>query len=160
MPATLVIGYGNPLRSDDGVGWRVADAVAAWRWPHVRAIAVHQLIPELADSLAEVDCVIFVDAGVTGEENAVQFAPLAPVSAPSALGHTSDQGSLLALTLALHGRCPEAWLITVAAVAFDFGAGLSPTAERGVTAALQHIRILVGNRNTGSPRARLVGFPK
>ena len=29
MNQILVIGYGNPLRGDDGVGWRVAEAAAA-----------------------------------------------------------------------------------------------------------------------------------
>jgi hydrogenase maturation protease len=43
----LVIGYGNELRSDDGVGPRVARAVAEWRLPGVEAIAVHQLTLEL-----------------------------------------------------------------------------------------------------------------
>ena len=28
VAASLVIGYGNPLRSDDGVGWHVAERLA------------------------------------------------------------------------------------------------------------------------------------
>ena len=39
----LVIGYGNTLRSDDGVGPHIAQEVAAQGWPSVCSITVHQL---------------------------------------------------------------------------------------------------------------------
>ena len=58
----LVIGYGNTLRSDDGVGPRVAMAVASREWPGFNAIAVQQLTPELAEPLAAAELAIFVDA--------------------------------------------------------------------------------------------------
>ncbi len=58
----LVMGYGNMLRSDDGVGQQVARAVAKWEIPNVDAIAVHQLTPELAERLTKTDIAIFVDA--------------------------------------------------------------------------------------------------
>ena len=38
---TLIIGYGNTLRSDDGVGPRLAQTVADWRLPGVRSLALH-----------------------------------------------------------------------------------------------------------------------
>ncbi len=62
-----MIGYGNTLRSDDGVGPRVAMAVASWGWPGLKAIAVHQLTPELAEPLAAAELAIFVDARLVGE---------------------------------------------------------------------------------------------
>jgi Ni,Fe-hydrogenase maturation factor len=58
----LVVGYGNDLRSDDGVGQRVAEVVATWEISNVRSLAMHQLTPELAAELADVDVAIFVDA--------------------------------------------------------------------------------------------------
>ena len=45
----LVIGYCNTLRSDDGVGPRVAEAVEALDLPGVRAIVRGLLTPELAE---------------------------------------------------------------------------------------------------------------
>ena len=38
---TLVIGYGNTLRSDDGVGRHVALAVSSWGLPGLESIAVY-----------------------------------------------------------------------------------------------------------------------
>ncbi|MCL4804536.1 MAG: hydrogenase maturation protease, partial [Anaerolineae bacterium] len=57
----LVIGYGNPLRGDDGVGWRVVEALEE-SLSASSLIAVHQLTPELAGTISEVGQVVFVDA--------------------------------------------------------------------------------------------------
>jgi hydrogenase maturation protease len=48
MPGTLLIGYGNPLRGDDGLGWQVADQVARDADKSIKVVATHQLTPELA----------------------------------------------------------------------------------------------------------------
>jgi hypothetical protein len=76
----LVIGYGNTLRGDDGVGYQVAETVAEWQLPQVRSIAVHQLLPELAADIAEVDLVIFVDA-VVATAPAKQDITITPIFA-------------------------------------------------------------------------------
>lgn len=57
----IAIGYGNTLRSDDGAGQKVAEILASWHLPQMRSISVHQLTPELAALLAEVELAIFVD---------------------------------------------------------------------------------------------------
>lgn len=72
----LVIGYGNPLRSDDALGWRVGEALRE-RLEHqfskieaqtrtdpanVEVITCQQLNPELADPISRADLVLFVDA--------------------------------------------------------------------------------------------------
>jgi hydrogenase maturation protease len=154
--SVVVIGCGNDLRGDDALGPLAATAVAAWDMPGVQALAIHQLMPELAEALAEADLAIFVDARVPTpsflcqgsgpgceEEEIVSVQPIEAAASDSALGHTGDPGALLALTKALYGRCPAAVSITVPARSFAFGAGLSPAAERGLVAALQQIRILI-----------------
>ena len=75
----LVIGYGNELRGDDGVGPRVARAVSDWRLPGVTALAVHQLAPELAEPLSLSDAAVFVDAAVVGGDR-VEVREIAPGS--------------------------------------------------------------------------------
>ena len=66
---TLVIGYGNTLCSDDGVGPVIAQQIARRNLPQVQSLAVHQLTPELASEISKVDVVYFVDAWAhqTGE---------------------------------------------------------------------------------------------
>ena len=49
----LVIGYGNELRGDDGLGPYIAARVEEQCLPHVRTLTVHQLTPELTAFLED-----------------------------------------------------------------------------------------------------------
>jgi hydrogenase maturation protease len=137
MTELLVIGYGNELRGDDGAGPRVVRTVAGWHRPGVRALAVHQLTPELAVELADAERVVFVDAAVDVSE--VFWRPVHATDQPARLGHASDPGWLLGLTRALAGRTPEAWLATIPAPELGCRTDLSPAAARGVADVLPRI---------------------
>jgi hydrogenase maturation protease len=132
----LVIGYGNQLRGDDGLGVRAAEAVAAWGLPDVEVHAVHQLTPELAEPVASARQVIFVDARPAAETGGVWVQRLAPATASPGLGHTSDPHLVLALAQTLYGRCPPVRLVTIPAGSFAAGDQLSPTAAHGLLEAL------------------------
>jgi hydrogenase maturation protease len=139
-PKYLVIGYGNTLRSDDGAGVRVADAVAEWELPGLAAISVQQLTPEIATALAGAERVVFVDARLARAGDEIAMSRVLPESSPRLTGHLSDPRSIMALAELLEGRSPEAWLIAVPAVEISLGEGLSATAARGVEAACARIR--------------------
>ena len=142
-PDILILGYGNELRRDDGVGPRVARLIEALRLPNVRAEARHQLTPEWAEPLSQVRAAIFVDASLAGVPGTAEIRPVAPV-APSPLGgHLSDPGALLALTRAVYHRAPDAWLITVAAQDLGVGEQLSAAGQQGLAAALAGARDLI-----------------
>ena len=64
MTGLLVIGYGNTLRGDDGVGPKVAEAVEALQLPGVRTLVCQQLSPEHAEPISRARVVVFVDAAV------------------------------------------------------------------------------------------------
>jgi hydrogenase maturation protease len=132
----LVIGYGNELRRDDGVGPRAARVVSGWERPGTRTLAVPQLTPELAEEVAGAAVVIFIDADVAGRE--VRLRALLPAD-DGDLGHAGGPRGLLALAAALYGRAPFAWLLTVPAADLGFGEALSPAGERGLAAALRHL---------------------
>jgi hydrogenase maturation protease len=141
----VVIGYGSPLRGDDGVGPRVAETVAGWALPGVQALAVHQLTPELAEALAAARLAVFVDARPDPGGGTVEVSRLEPSEVASAVGHVSDPHGLLALTRAVYGRCPPAWWVTVPAAEFGPGERLSPGATLGVGEALAVVaRLLAG----------------
>jgi hydrogenase maturation protease len=150
-PATvgtiLVIGYGNTLRADDGAGQRVALAISAWNLPGLSALAVHQLTPELAEPLSTADLAILVDARLAGG-GAVEVLPLEPSEFGGMAGHVSDPRKLLALTRAIYGRHPRAWLVSVPAADFAMGEGLSATAERGLEEAIAWITALINAEGT------------
>ncbi|MFO0846679.1 MAG: hydrogenase maturation protease [Gemmataceae bacterium] len=134
----LVIGYGNELRGDDGVGPRVARAVHAWRMPGVVARATHGLAPELAEELARAESVVFVDARA-GAEGGLEVVELVP-GPPAGLGHASEPRWLLGLAESLWGHRPRAWLLTVPAERLGVGEGLSEMGARGLADALTEIR--------------------
>ena len=142
-PAILVLGYGNELRRDDGIGPRVARLVEALRLPHVRAEARHQLTPELAALLAHVRAAIFIDASLAGAPGTVAVRPLTSAAPAELGGHRSNPRALLALTDAIYRRAPVAWLITVAAQDLAVGDQLSRAGQQGVAAALARARDLI-----------------
>ena len=139
----LVIGYGNPLRGDDGIGPRVAEAIATVNYPAVRVWSVVQLVPELAADLAEAGVVIFVDARMDSGHRAVELEPLADEGIGDWGAHNADPRVLLALTRAVYGRAPEAWWLTVPGREFDLGEGLSAAAEEGARQGIARIRKLI-----------------
>ena len=63
----LVIGYGNPLRGDDGFGGLAAGYVEKRQIPGLEVIVFHQLNPELAAVASNSSHAIFLDA-VAGDE--------------------------------------------------------------------------------------------
>jgi len=140
----LVIGYGNTLRSDDGVGARVAAAVAELALPGVVALVRHQLTPELAEQISEARTVVFVDAAVDASTE-VQVRQLEPTEGAQLMAHAADPRSLLAFARQLFGRCPPAWWLTVPVENLGFGEELSPLASRGFQTALDKIRTLAGS---------------
>jgi hydrogenase maturation protease len=138
----LVIGYGNTLRSDDGVGAKVAAAVAELALPGVTALVRHQLTPELAETISEARMVVFVDAAVDAATE-VQMRRLEPAEGAQLMAHAADPRTLLTLAKQLFGRCPPAWWLTIPVENLEFGEELSPLARRGHETALAKIRMLV-----------------
>lgn len=133
----LVIGYGNELRGDDGAGPCTARTVASWHLPGMRALAIHQLTPELAAELGQAERVVFVDAAVDKEE--VRWRRVYGTGRSAQLGHLSDVRWLLSLTHSLTDRAPSAWLVTLPAPETGYGSALSIEATRGVAKLLSQI---------------------
>ncbi|WP_152053938.1 hydrogenase maturation protease [Tautonia marina] len=139
----LVIGFGNVLRGDDGVGPVVADMVTRWNLAGVLAQSLHQLVPELAEQISNSRNVIFVDADLSSTTDSVTTSPIDPGSTTTPIGHVSDPGQLLALARDLFGLCPRAYLIRIPVSTINLGESLSPLAEAGVKDALSRIAILL-----------------
>jgi hydrogenase maturation protease len=149
MTPLLVIGYGNELRGDDGVGPRVARAVAEWNRPDVRALAVQQLVPELAAKLVTAERVVFVDARVDAER-LVSWRPVDAEAEQLSMGHISTPGWLLGVADQVFGHAPRAWLVTIRTLQFDYGALLSPSAQRGVRTTLRQLAAFASSRHQPS----------
>lgn len=144
----LIIGYGNPLRGDDGIGQAAAQALAqdaTLDCTHV--IGCHQLTPELAECIAAVDLVVFVDAAADIRPGAVVVREVQGASAPSSgLVHTADPAALLDLARQLYHRTPEAFLVTVGVSTLALSEGLSESAAAALPEAVAAVRRLVSER--------------
>ncbi|MCE0521806.1 MAG: hydrogenase maturation protease [Methylacidiphilales bacterium] len=138
----LIIGYGNPLRGDDGLGWEVAGRLAASITdPSVAIITAHQLMPELAEPIHEAELVIFVDASSEGDPGAWRCAEAAPSPAYApALGHHFDVAGLLAYSESVFQTCPRALLVSVTAETFACHDALSPCVEKALPAVVRFIQ--------------------
>jgi hydrogenase maturation protease len=125
----LLIGYGNALRRDDGVGPCVARMLAE-RYPHrVHACEVHQLTPELSATLARYGTVIFIDAAMGPEQTEGRLVPVTRESRAPWGTHLASPAGLLALAEEIYGARPRAWYLAVAGEEFDLGEGLSERAR-------------------------------
>lgn len=151
----LLIGIGNPLRGDDGVGWRLVEELERTggdREPSAHRRVVHQLTPELATDLAASSRVLFIDAWVppsphdTGGDDSRARPCLLRLSSgwPAAAGlggeaagtgrppavalrhsHHLDPQALLAMSASLYDAAPCAHLLRVPAFHFGYGMELS-----------------------------------
>jgi hydrogenase maturation protease len=137
----LVIGYGNPLRGDDGVGPNVAEAVEALHLPGVQTLVCQQLSPEHAEPISRARTVVFVDAAVDAPKE-VRLRKLEPGGSSQLMAHAADPRTMLALARDVFGRAPEAWWLTIPAVKLDFEESLSPEAQRGFAEAVEKIQEL------------------
>ena len=140
-----MIGIGNPLRGDDGVGWWLARRAEALR-PTTRVLTVQQLTPELAAELAVARRLLLMDAWwsqdrETGmQETGGRARARRPAGRPclrrlqcskgpdeaGAFSHHLDPAQLLAITHWLFGREPETWQLLVPAYAMPHGEAFSP----------------------------------
>lgn len=150
----LVIGYGNTLRGDDAVGPILAERLhGELRAEGVLVLTCHQLTPELAAEVAACDRVVFLDASVEIPAGEIQCRPLTSADA-APLIHSLGPEPLLALTRLVYGRQPQAFLVSVGGLRFDFSdAVLSPPVAAAIEPALQQIRELIGSGPTTGPTA-------
>lgn len=152
----LVIGVGNPLRGDDGVGPAVVARLAAGE-ADLDLRAMHQLTPEVALELGLRRRVIFVDASLDlapGEWALDRVEPAEPIRLES---HRLTPASLLALTPLLapaDAPLPECWLCSVGPRSLAFGTELSPEVHERLPAIESEILAAAERFGGGSQASR------
>ena len=131
MPHILIIGYGNVLRGDDGVGCLAAEELQRLFRddPEVRVIATHQLTPELAEDISRSEFALFLDATSSEEPGRISQLRVLPKAGPSGFTHQLTPASLLSAADYLYGHIPEAACITVAGWSFKLDNKLSRRAN-------------------------------
>ena len=150
----LVVGYGNQLRGDDGLGPGAAALLAEDPRLHgAQVLARHQLTPELAADFAEAKLVILIDVNVVDEAGAVSVRRLdgTPTSGPGSSHHASP-ADLAALAHELWGASPAVFVVSVGAASLEMGEGLSAPVQKSLPAVVEAvIAIIAEHRRAGSP---------
>lgn len=137
MADRLVIGVGNDLRGDDGVGQVVARRIEQLGLPHVRTHTVTQLTPELVEPMAECSLVLVVDADAAAGAVGVRRVE---AGGGGSMTHHVTADALVALGTSIGFDLPPTFVLGVPAHEFGLGETLSPStaaaADAAVTAAL------------------------
>ncbi len=159
---TLVLGLGNPILGDDGVGWRVAEQCAEYVMTHPPREPSSCSVEfdshgggglGLAERLIGYDRAILIDAIHTGTQppGIVTSFPLDALPSPGSV-HTSsahDTSLLTALELArrLGARVPEQVIIVAIAAQniYEFSEELSPAVEKAVPEAVGRVQAQLAN---------------
>jgi len=143
QPGVLIIGYGSPLRGDDGVGMRAADLLREASWPpgeRPEIVACHQLTPELAEPVSRAGRVVFIDAACDDDPGTITCRPIAPeVPGPAAFTHLAGPAALLAAARRWYGRSPEAVLCSVGGKDFGLAEQLSPAVSAALPALIDQV---------------------
>jgi hydrogenase maturation protease len=160
-PARLIIGYGNPLRGDDGVGWHVSKELAAHlQDSNIEILPSHQLAPELAEKISRSRLVLFIDATCEGSPGEWTCNEIRPDCEAAVFSHVASPSGLLQLARSLYGDVPPAWLFTVCGNSFGFGEDLSPAVRECLPELVTEIVELVtavSLAGRSSPAAKCFG---
>jgi hydrogenase maturation protease len=141
MKQVLVVGYGNTLRSDDGVGlYAVRELQKLMSRENVEFLEVQQLQPELAEVLSRKDLAIFIDAAMHGISGETHYEIVFPAAKVPGMSHSTDPETLLFAAKELYGHAPKAILATVAGECFGIGSQLSHEVE----VAMKGLSVRVG----------------
>jgi hydrogenase maturation protease len=162
MSKILIIGYGNPNREDDGVGWHIAQKLAAhFNTPIAPVLAAAefdpaaqphlvftlQLTPEMSEPLAEYDAVCFVDAHTGAYDEEVRVAAVTPNYQASPLTHHLTPETCLVLAQTLYGRAPIGLLVSVRGYQFGYSTELSPKTAALAEKAVERITAWVRQKS-------------
>lgn len=134
MPRVLIIGFGNPLRGDDGIGWHTAQRLSGLVNPSdVQVIACHQLTPELAEDISRAERVLFIDAARNlppGEMRCEPVLPMGNAVPPISYSHHLSPATLLNVSRELYSSSTRAFLISVGGQDFSEHECLSTTLSK------------------------------
>ncbi len=142
---TLIIGFGNPLRGDDGVAWHILDRLQGDGYEGDEAlILTHQLTPELAETISGAAQVIFVDAAEGHPPGVVAHFPVvAEADTASVTFHELTPSGLLALSAQLFGPPPPTMMVTVTGESFAPSEQLSQPVLAALAEATARVQALV-----------------
>ncbi|HPS27702.1 MAG TPA: hydrogenase maturation protease [Bacteroidales bacterium] len=147
MKKTLIYGYGNAGRQDDGLGERFIQLMDEWiakeKIENVITDCNYQLNIEDAATIADYDTVIFVDASVEDIEN-FKLEKVVPNDATIEFTmHAVSVSYVLDLCRKIYNKQPETYVMHIKAYEFEFIEELTLKAEENLNAAFEFIKMFM-----------------
>jgi Ni,Fe-hydrogenase maturation factor len=154
IPRTLIIGYGNPDREDDGVAWHVLVGIANYfgistpysyiegLFPEGHTLDLWfnlQLTPEMADEMTPYNRICFIDAHTGAVEADIHWQILESKFQNSPLTHHLTPESLMSVLEHVYKRKPEAILVSIRGYQFGFQDILSQRTAELCSSAVESI---------------------
>ena len=164
---TLVIGLGNPILGDDGVGWVVAEQVRSALLNHPAAIAHPETVEvdcaslgglSLMERLTGSDRVILIDSIFTGKKPVGTVSRFTLEELPdlnaghSASAHDTSLRNALNVGRSMQIELPEDRNVIIIAIeaeaVYDFSQELSPAVAGAVPQAVKAVLELLENQES------------
>jgi hydrogenase maturation protease len=144
LPRILILGYGNPFRSDDGLGWHIAvQLFRSTSSPEIEVLPCLQLTPELAEPISRAERVLFLDSTRQGTPGQFQCQQVEPVAGAASFTHELSPAVLLSIARDLYGAYPQAYILTICGESFETGESLTPSVEASVPELKARVRALI-----------------
>ncbi len=160
MSRTLVIGFGNIDRADDGIALHIINLLRRKAGQktleenedgmeemggEMDSIFLVQLVPELIDLLVGYDQVIFIDAHVGPQMNDLHSEPVSLEFSPQTFTHHTTPAMLLVLLRTLNNQEIGGHTISIRGHVFDFHRNLSEAATALIEPAVEEILWICGH---------------
>ncbi|MBN2258589.1 MAG: hypothetical protein JW704_12365 [Anaerolineaceae bacterium] len=166
MQKTLILGYGNPDRQDDGVAWTILRDVASQlgiNQPSLLDPMVNspdenltlmvslQLLPEMAELISKYERICFVDAHTGRVPDDLSIEALGCEFQKSPFTHHLTPQTCISLSKTLYQKTPQAQLVSVRGYEFGFSNELSTRSRMLAHQAVERILAWIEERITDDP---------
>ena len=145
MKKTLIYGYGNPGRMDDGIGKRFVDLIDNWiaeeKVENIFTDCNYQLNIEDASIISEYDAVVFVDASIVEDVENFRLEKVEPNDATMEFTmHAVSTAFVVDLCRKMYNKVPAAWVLHVRAYEFEFSEEMTPKAVENMLNAFAFLK--------------------
>lgn len=124
----LVVGIGQTLRGDDGVGWKVAERFEELHPNVADILLVKPLLPEHAEPISRASVVVLIDASMGDATLHLSYWPMIPLTGPPplAITHSASIDEILAYARGVFGEPPPIAMLTIGVHEVELGEEISP----------------------------------
>lgn len=138
-----MIGVGNPLRSDDGLGSHLARKIAQRDFPGVKVVEAMQLDLEVLEDARDYARILVIDASSVGDGVVLEKIVGIPGEAQVASSHHLSPQLLVAMAKTVYGRHLELFVCSIRGQNFEIGESFSPEVTLQIPCAEEKIEVFL-----------------